>query len=127
MVTELGCQNCGATLDVKGQRSGVIRCSYCGSDNVLDPEVRSVIAEDSFKFASRVARAMDDSFSLDELKDLVVRLNEALPAGYTLDYEDIPGPTQKNKVRELVQWCRRRKVLQPLVDTILLMRPTMDL
>ena len=118
MVKELQCQSCGAALDVKIQRAGVIRCNYCGSNHVLEAEVRTVIADNSSRFASQLFRVIDDSFSLEELKDLVLRLNEALPAGYFLDYDDLPGGSQKAKARELVQWCRRREQLQPLVDTI---------
>ena len=126
-MTSVQCPNCGAALQVRLYRSSVVRCSYCGTNTVLKAEVRSIIAQDSHSFASKLFRAIDDSFDLDEPRDLVVRLNEALPDGHTLQFEDIQGSTQKSKARELVLWCRRRNVLQPLVDTLRSMRPEIEL
>jgi hypothetical protein len=61
------------------------------------------------------------------MQDLVVQLNAELPAPYRLQYDDVPGNSQKSKARELVLWCQRRKVLQELVDVVLSVRPSAEL
>jgi hypothetical protein len=69
---------------------------------------------------------MADGFTLAELQDLVVDLNGRLPAGYSLNYDDIGGETVRGKTRELVLWCQRRNVLQTLVEAVQAVRPTID-
>jgi len=127
MSEPLRCTGCGALLVVAGQRPDVIRCEYCGADNVLAAEARTIVAQDSRPFLVKLYRAIARDFDLDGIQDLVKRLNGRLPASYDLDYENLPGTGDVGKARELVQWCRRRKCLQTLVDTVLSVRPSIDL
>ncbi len=127
MSTDLQCQNCGASLDVKGQKSSIIRCTYCGTDNVLQEKARTAVAQYTRQFAARLSKVIDESFTLDETQELVFRLAGELPGSYRLDYDDLPGHSQTAKARELVLWCQRRQLLQELVDAVLAARPTTDL
>jgi len=127
MAGPVKCSNCGAPLDVKGRESDVVRCDYCGTDTMLETKARTVVAEDSRQFTLKLMRAIVDNFDLDEIRDLVVRLNAVLPEPYSLEYENMSGSSDIAKSRELVLWCSRRNLLQLLVDTVLSMRPSIDL
>jgi hypothetical protein len=127
MAGPVKCSNCGAPLNVKGHESNVVRCDYCGTDTVLEREARAVVAENSRQFTVKLMRALVDNFDLDEIRDLVVRLNAVLPEPYSLEYENMSGSSDIAKSRELVLWCSRRNLLQLLVDTVLSMRPSIDL
>ena len=127
MAGPVKCSNCGAPLNVKGHESNVVRCDYCGTDTVLEREARTVVAENSRQFTVKLMRALVDNFDLDEIRDLVVRLNAVLPEPYSLEYENVSGSSDIAKSRELVLWCSRRNLLQLLVDTVLSMRPSIDL
>jgi DNA-directed RNA polymerase subunit RPC12/RpoP len=127
MAGPVKCSNCGAPLDVKGRESDVVRCDYCGTDTMLEGRSRTVVAEDSRQFTLKLMRAIVDNLDLDEIRDLVVRLNAVLPEPYSLEYENLSGSSDIAKARELVLWCSRRNLLQLLVDTVLSMRPSIDL
>ena len=127
MTEPVRCKSCGAPLDVQEQSSAVVRCAYCGNDHVLRRETRTVVAQDSPQFFSKIYRAIVDNFDLDEIQDLVIRLNDELPEPFTLEYENLSGSSDIAKARELVLWCRRRKLVQLLVDTVLSVRPSIDL
>ena len=94
---------------------------------MLETKARTVVAEDSRQFTVKLMRALVDNFDLDEIRDLVVRLNAVLPEPYSLEYENMSGSSDIAKSRELVLWCSRRNLLQLLVDTVLSMRPSIDL
>jgi len=127
MAEPVKCSNCGAPLDVKGRESDVVRCDYCGTDTMLETKARAVVAENSRQFTVKLMKAIVDNFDLDEIRDLVVRFNSALPEPYSLEYENLSGSSDIAKARELVLWCSRRNLLQLLVDTVLSMRPSTDL
>ena len=127
MAGPVKCSNCGAPLNVKGHESNVVRCDYCGTDTMLEGRSRTVVAEDSRQFTLKLMRAIVDNLNLDEIRDLVVRLNAALPKPYSLEYENLSGNSDIAKARELVLWCQRRRLLQLLVDTLLSVRPSLDL
>ena len=127
MAGPVKCSNCGAPLNVKGRESDVVRCNYCGTDTMLETKGRTVVAEDSRQFTLKLMRAIVDNFDLDEIRGLVVRLNAVLPEPYSLEYENLSGSSDIAKARELVLWCSRRNLLQLLVDTVLSMRPSIDL
>ncbi len=127
MIRNLRCPNCGAALDPKIQKTNVIQCDYCQTNHLIEPRVHSPVGKNSHQFASKLYKVIDENFGLDELEDLVMRLNQVLPGQTSLDYDDIPGTSQKSKARELVLWCRRRAVLQSLADTVLSVRPSIDL
>jgi len=127
MAGPVKCGNCGAPLDVKGCKSDVVRCDYCGTDTMLETKTRTVVAEDSRQFAVKLMKAIVDNFDLDEIRDLVVRFNSALPEPYSLEYENLSGSSDIAKARELVLWCQRRRLLQLLVDTLLFIRPSLGL
>jgi DNA-directed RNA polymerase subunit RPC12/RpoP len=127
MAGPVKCSNCGAPLDVKGRESDIVRCDYCGTDTMLETKARTVVAEDSRQFAVKLMKAIVDNLDLDEIRDLVVRLNAALPEPYSLEYENLSGSSDIAKARELVLWCQRRRLLQLLVDTLLSVRPSLDL
>lgn len=127
MNTSLKCQHCGAPFDVKGLQARAVECTYCGVTTVLAPEVRSIIAEDSRTFVGKPHKAISANFDVEELRNLVVRLDEVLAPPYTLDYDNLGGNNNIGKSRELVLWCRRRGLLQTLVDVILEARPSLEL
>lgn len=54
-------------------------------------------------------------FSQGELKDLCFRL--------AIDFDDLPGQTRQDKVRELIGYCQRRGLLMSLVKQCELLRP----
>lgn len=127
MTTQIKCQSCHAVLEVMGQAGGVVRCEYCGTQNLLSKEVRRVVAEDNHQFFVALYRAIAAEFNLDELDTLIVRVSGEVPSIYRLSPDDIPGRTRDNRAMELAYWCRRRGQLQPLVDTVLAIRPTIDI
>ena len=127
MAGPVKCSNCGAPLNVKGHEANVVRCDYCGTDTMLEGRSRTVVAEDSRQFAGKLMRAIVDNLNLDEIQDLVIRLDGALPEPYRLEYENLSGSSDIAKARELVLWCQRRRLLQLLVDTVLSVRPSIDL
>ena len=127
MSEPLKCKGCGAPLVVKGQHLNIVRCDYCGTDNVLTGEARTVVADDSLQFAVKLYKAIANNFDLDGIRDLVESLKDKLSAPHRLDYENLPGSRNLDKARELVQWCQRRRLLQPLVDTVLSVQPSIDL
>ena len=127
MSEPLKCKGCGAPLVVKDQHLKIMRCDYCGTDNVLTGEARTVVADDSPQFAVKLYKAIANNFDLDGIQDLVERLKVKLSAPHQLNYENLPGSRKLDKARELVQWCQRRRLLQPLVDTVLSVQPSIDL
>lgn len=56
-----------------------------------------------------------NSFVESELKLLCFKLD--------IDYEILPGENKSDKVMELILYCRRREILEQLVDEIILERP----
>ena len=94
---------------------------------MLAGETRTVVAEYSHQFVVKLYKAIANNFDLDGIQHLVTLLNGRLSASYGLGYENLPGSTDVAKARELVQWCQRRKCLQSLVDTVLSVRPSIDL
>ena len=127
MSEALRCESCGAPLEVKGQASHIVRCNYCRTDNVLKRATRTVVAQDSREFTVKLRKAIVENFDLDEMRELVFRLNAELPAPYSLEYDNLSGSSDTAKALELVLWCRRRGLLQLLADTVLSVRPSMDL
>ena len=67
----------------------------------------------------KLLRAIIDSFSLDDLRDLCFDLQ--------LDYENLPGPAKKDKVRELIIHFDRRKRINVLVAAFREARPHVDI
>ena len=127
MNKSLECQHCGAPLNVKGAQARTVECAYCGTTAVLEPELHKVIARNTRAFAVKLYRALSTSFTGEELQDLIVRLNEVLPPPYALDVDNLAGNNNVAKARELVTWCQRRGVLQQLVETALVIRPSLDI
>jgi DNA-directed RNA polymerase subunit RPC12/RpoP len=127
MRTSFKCQHCGAPFDATDLQSRAVECAYCGVTTVLEPEARAIVVEDTRAFASKLYKAIGANFDVEELQNLVVRLGEVLPAPYTLDYGNLGGDNKLSKSRELVLWCRRRGLLQTLVDGVLEVRPSLEL
>lgn len=124
---QIKCKSCHAILDVMGQAGGIVACDYCGTQNLLNKEVRRLVADDSHQFMIALYQAMADEFSMDELDILIARASGQIPAVYRLDPEDIAGRTPKTRSLELVQWFKRRSLLQSLVDVVVAVRPAIDI
>lgn len=127
MNTSLKCRHCGAPFDVKRLQSRTVKCAYCGVTTVLESEIRSIVAQDTRTFVGKLYKAISANFNIEELRNLVVRLDETLMPPYTLDFDNLGGNNNIGKSRELVLWCRRRKLLQTLVDVVLEVRPSLEL
>jgi hypothetical protein len=123
---ELRCQSCGAWLEIEETGEGVVGCAYCGA-NYEAVGRREVAVEYSRDFTMKLYRVIDESFTSEEMKELVLELEGRLPGSYRLDYDDIGGNNQRSKARELVQWCRRRRLLRELAEVVVDLRPTVDL
>ncbi|WP_420627389.1 hypothetical protein [Candidatus Leptofilum sp.] len=67
----------------------------------------------------KLLRAINDSFSEDDLRDLCFELR--------LDFENLPGSVKKDKVRELIIHFDRRKRINVLVEAFREMRPHVDI
>ena len=67
----------------------------------------------------KLLRAIDDSFSEDDLRDLCFELQ--------LDFENLPGTIKKAKARELVIHFDRRKRINVLVAAFRELRPNVDI
>lgn len=120
---QVKCKSCHGVLDLSNGR-GVVRCEYCGTDNVLSKDVRVAVAEYSHGFKVAFYKAVAHEFSLDELQDLVVRLSGEVPSVHYLDYENIAGNTRTMKALNLIDWFYRRMLLQELLDVVIALRPT---
>ncbi len=125
VIKELKCQNCFAPLNVKGQTSGIIRCEYCGTDNAMPSDVRQIQAEDSQTFVVALMKALVTQVSLGDIRNVCVLLEGRMK--FRVDYEDLGGEGKADKARELVLFCRRRAILQGLVDAILEVNPRFEL
>ena len=126
-ITGLQCVSCYAPLDATNQHKSLIVCGYCGTENALGDDLRSIRAEYSHRFRVRLINAIEFSFgSLDEIKYLIIQLDGYLE-GYRVDYDNLSGSTIRMKSMELVQWCYRRGLLQELVDVCLQLRPRMEI
>lgn len=66
----------------------------------------------------KLLRALNDSFSEDDLRDLCFELQ--------LDFENLPGTVKKDKARELIIHFDRRKRINVLVATFRELRPNVD-
>ncbi len=66
----------------------------------------------------KLLRAINDSFSIDDLRDLCFELQ--------LDFENLPGSAKKDKARELIIHFDRRKRINVLVATFCELRPNVD-
>ena len=126
MNKSLRCQNCGAALHVSQQKSGMIRCDYCGTDTVVEVRTNPIQVEYSRQFTSRLRKLIDEHFTEDEMRDLVAELDAVLTAPYRIQYDDLPGRSQSSKALELVKWCERRQLLQALVDVVHAMRSSIE-
>jgi hypothetical protein len=127
MIQDLQCPNCGAALDANTQSGNIIRCKYCGTDNALNRGGPLPATDNTHAFAVKLRKILVEHFDLEELKTLVFELSGALPEPYRLDYDDLAGQGKRGKALELVKWCERRMVLPELANTILSLRPEMDL
>ena len=67
----------------------------------------------------KLLRAINDSFGENDLRDLCFELQ--------LDFENLPGPTKKDKARELIIHFDRRKRISVLVTAFREARPNVDL
>ncbi len=67
----------------------------------------------------KLLRAINDSFSEDDLRDLCFELQ--------LDFENLPGTVKKDKARELIIHFDRRKRINVLVATFRELRPNIDI
>ena len=63
-----------------------------------------------------LARKITETFNMEELKGLCYDLG--------VKYEELPPGTLSNKVRELVEYCKRREKLEELVSHCRALRPT---
>lgn len=125
-ITELQCKACYAPLEAKKQHSNIVKCEFCGTENVLSREIRTVVVEHSQKFMVRLYGAIYHDFgSMDEMRHLITLLNGEIEP--YLNFENIAGDTAQRKALELVQWCYRRYLLQDLVNVCLSLRPNMDI
>ena len=66
----------------------------------------------------KLLRAINDSFSIDDLRDLCFELQ--------LDFENLPGSAKKDKARELIIHFDRRKRINVLVATFCELHPNVD-
>ena len=66
----------------------------------------------------KLLRAINDSFSIDDLRDLCFELQ--------LDFENLPGSAKKDKARELIIHFDRRKRINVLVTTFCELRPNVN-
>jgi DNA-directed RNA polymerase subunit RPC12/RpoP len=64
------CRNCGASLNVSQQKSGVVRCDYCRTDRVVEMGVNPIRVEYSRPFTSRLRKLIDEHFTEDEMREL---------------------------------------------------------
>lgn len=62
-----------------------------------------------------LAGKIERRFSVTELNDLFFQLS--------IEYDDLPGSTRKDKIRELVQFCDRHDRLDELVNICKIIRP----
>jgi hypothetical protein len=127
MTRTLQCHNCGASLEVEESSPRIIQCSYCGTKNVLPIEIGRSGKEYGREFTVKLRKALDEHFTTEETKELVLQLNGVLPDPYKLQYDDLPGTSQSAKTLELVLWCERRLLLDKLVAVVQSMRPTLKL
>ena len=67
----------------------------------------------------KLLRAINDSFSEDDLRDLCFELR--------LDFENLPGTVKKDKARELIIHFDRRKRINVLVAAFVELRPHIDI
>ena len=67
----------------------------------------------------KLLRAINDSFSEDDLRDLCFELR--------LDFENLPGAVKKDKARELIIHFDRRKRINVLVAAFRELRPHVDI
>jgi hypothetical protein len=67
----------------------------------------------------KLLRAINDSFSEDDLRDLCFELQ--------LDFENLPGTVKKDKARELIIHFDRRKRINVLVATFIELRPHVEI
>lgn len=126
MSEELRCQNCGASLEIGEIGEGVVRCAYCGANYKADKK-REIEVEYSRDFTVKLYRVIDEEFTTEETKELVMALQGKLPETYRLDYDDIGGSNQRSKARELVKWCERRRLLRELTESVMSLRPAVEL
>ncbi|MEM7116838.1 MAG: hypothetical protein AAF614_30685 [Chloroflexota bacterium] len=125
-VEKMQCQSCFANLNIKGQWSSIVVCDYCGTEHTLSESVKQIKAQDSQRFVVKLARMLASDFADEELEQLIFELNYALPRQCSILHpDDIGGNVRSTKARNLVSWCRRRRYLQPLVDTIVTLRPSL--
>jgi DNA-directed RNA polymerase subunit RPC12/RpoP len=64
------CRNCGASLNVSQQKSGVVRCDYCGTDRVVEMGANAIQVEYSRPFTSGLRKFIDEHFTGDEMREL---------------------------------------------------------
>lgn len=62
-----------------------------------------------------LANRIEQRFNTNELHDLCFKLN--------IDYDNLPGSTRKDKVRELVKFCNRHGKLDELISLCKALRP----
>lgn len=124
---DVKCQSCFAALDMRSG-GGIVRCEFCGTDNVLNRETRIVKAQDSHQFTLALYNAIAREFDNEGIRDLCVRVSDRLEYKhvYRIDFDDLRGESRKMKALSLVEWCRMRGELQPLVDVVIAIRPQID-
>lgn len=116
-IQELRCQNCFAPLDVAGSSRGIVKCGYCGTDNAMPSDVRKIQADDSHAFALALLRAMVNQTSMTDIKTICLTLSARTRS--LVDFDNLSGSGKADKVRELILFSQRNKMLQELVDSIL--------
>jgi uncharacterized Zn finger protein (UPF0148 family) len=127
MTNPLTCQSCGAPLSVGDQGSGVVRCTYCGTEHAVAIPSSAPKADYSRQFTASLFRAIARHFTEAELRDLVLQLDAVLSEPYHITYDDLAGGEKRSKARELVMWCERRRLLQALLDVIYAVRPSFQI
>ncbi len=61
---------------------------------------------------------MDEAFELADLEDLTFEME--------IPFEDLGSRRKSGKVRELIQWCQRRKMIPTLLQTLTELRDEID-
>jgi NAD-dependent SIR2 family protein deacetylase len=122
--TSVTCGTCNAGLEVLHSNSGVVKCDYCGTDNVLNKEVRLTLYEDSARFQLALRKAMIASFDNAALQILGSTFLAVHPQ---FDFENVKRESKNLTVMEFIGYAKRRGMLKELYTCVLDEVPEIDI